>query len=120
LLGWYRDEILVFVVVVHIVVRLIKEHRSGDWPVVQGSVVKVYPPRPLIFPQVEVAYTYRVDGKLYTGMHSRGFFLKLSAEDYANQFHLPRSVVVRYRLGEPTASVVRQSDQVNQGARAFE
>ena len=116
MLGWYLDEIIVFIF--RTVVQLIKEHRSSDWPVVQGSMVKAYPPGSSIYPEAEIAYTYRVEGKLYTGMHSRGFFLKLSAEDFANQFHAPRNIVVRYRPGEPTASVLRQADQVGQATAA--
>lgn len=107
MLGWYLDEIVVYLF--RTVVRLIKEHRSSAWPVTEGRVLKTYPPGPGFYPEAEVAYTYTVEGKLYTGMHTRAFWFRSSAKDYADEFDPPRSLVVRYR--QPVTSVVRYRDQ---------
>ena len=91
-------------------VQLIKARRSNAWPVAKGRVAKVYPPELWPCPKVEIVYTYTVGDRLYTGMCIRAFCLMSSAQDYANQFMPTRSVLVRYRLGEPTASVARLDD----------
>jgi hypothetical protein len=111
LLRWYLDEVVVYLF--RTVVRRIKEHRSAGWPTTEGRLEKVYPPGPSWYPKTEVVYTYTVQGKRFTGVHTKAFWLESSAKDYAAKFETTRSLVVRYRLGEPTASLVRDPDQMN-------
>jgi len=102
--GLILDNIVVFLF--RSIVRLIKEHRSNAWAVAEGRVVKAYAPGSSQYPTVEVAYTYTVEGKLYTGLSTRAFWLVSSAEEYARQFEPGNRLVVRYKPGDPMASVV--------------
>jgi len=106
------------VILFRTVVRLIEQYKSRAWPVANGKVVKVWPPKFSQYPKVEIAYTYAVEGKLYTGMHTTGFWLHRSARQYSDQFMSLPTLFVRYRPGEPKASVVRLDDQLSPGSAA--
>ena len=102
MLGWYFDEILVFVI--RSLISWVKLHRSRAWPDVQGTVVKVDPPQTSFWPQAEIVYTYTVEDKAYAGVHKRAFWLNNSAKDYAARFAPGGTINVRFRPAEPTES----------------
>jgi hypothetical protein len=63
-------------------------------------------------PTVEVVYSYRFEGELYTGLHEEAFLLGDSQADYMARFSNGRNFVVRVKPGEPEISIVRDRDQV--------
>lgn len=60
---------------------------------------------------VELVYSYRFNGELYTGLHEEVFLLESSVADYIERFGEGRSVVVRVNKMQPEVSVVREKDQ---------
>jgi len=59
---------------------------------------------------VEIVYSYRVEGELYTGLHEELAFMGSDSE-YMERFTKGRTFVVRVKPGEPEVSVVRDDDQ---------
>jgi len=75
-------------------------------------VLRAYSLDPASYPLAEVTYTFRVEGKLYTGMHTMAFlFSRDAAEDYVASFVQGQDLLVRYRSDQPAESVVRDDDQ---------
>jgi len=110
MLGWYLDEIVVYLV--RTLLRLMSENRSRTWPVTTGRIEESSCPAWKSYPIAEVVYTYTAEGASYSGAHKRAFFWsKDSAKDYADRFTQTSCVVVRYKPGEPMKSVVRYWDQ---------
>jgi hypothetical protein len=62
-------------------------------------------------PSVEIVYSYRFKGELYTGIHEEPFLLADSVTDYVERFGEGRSLVVRVKPDSPKVSVVREGDQ---------
>ena len=62
-------------------------------------------------PIVEIVYSYRYKGELYTGIHEEPFLLTESLTDYVARFGEGRSVIVRVKPGNPEVSVVCEDDQ---------
>lgn len=60
---------------------------------------------------VEIVYSYRFQGELYTGLHEEPCFL--SASEYMERFSKGRTFVVRVKPDEPEVSVVREEDQAD-------
>jgi len=61
---------------------------------------------------VEVVYSYRFEGELYTGIHEELFlFGGHSLTDYVSRFGKGDLLVVRVKPGEPEVSIVRGDDQ---------
>ena len=94
-------------------IRRIKERRSSQWPVVDGTVYALEASGP----RAKVVYTYFADGERYTGEHTRLFWFADSAEAYAALFELMRKLPVRYKVGQAEKSIVRSQDL---GRRATE
>lgn len=105
-MGLFLDNIVVFLF--RTVVRLINELRSNAWPAAEGTVVRAYPPGVSIYPAAEVAYKYSVEGKTYWGMHTMAFWSNSSAKECAGRSEPGTGLVVRYKPGEPTTSVIRE------------
>lgn len=85
--------------------------RSGDWPLAQATITD----NPVriegsFSATVEIVYSYRVEGELYTGLHGEPVF-NASDTEYNERFAKGRSFVVRVKPGEPEVSVVRDDDQ---------
>lgn len=109
MLGWYLDEIIVFLY--RVLVRRIREKRSRGWPSAHGKVV-TSESQDVFYPVAEVIYTYTADGKRYSGAHRRGFLFRNSAKEYADRFVPESELIVRYKPDQPTESVVWDKDQV--------
>jgi hypothetical protein len=60
---------------------------------------------------VEIAYSFRFKGELYTGLHEEPFLLGDSVADYVERFAEGRSAVVRVKPGNPEVSVLCEDDQ---------
>ena len=84
---------------------------AGKWATADATVTED-PVRVAGFPgsTVEVVYSYRVGGELYTGLHEEPEFMG-SGSEYMKRFPKGRSFVVRVKPGQPEVSVVRDSDQ---------
>jgi len=60
---------------------------------------------------VEIVYSYRVDGELYTGLHDEPCLL--SESEYMERFTKGSTFVVRVKPDAPEVSVVRDEDQAD-------
>ena len=60
---------------------------------------------------VEIAYSYRVAGELYTGFHEEPCFL--NEAEYRPRFPVGRTFVVRVKSEEPQVALLRDDDQVD-------
>lgn len=86
--------------------------RSMRWPRVEATITESPESQDGIFSkQVEFAYSYRIDGELYTGLHEQPLFL--SDSDYAKRFVKGRRFVVRVKPGAPEVSMVWDRDQAD-------
>ncbi|HKW98359.1 MAG TPA: DUF3592 domain-containing protein [Bryobacteraceae bacterium] len=102
------DEIIVYLF--RTITRLIAEYKSRTWPVAEAKV-KQAASAPSIYPIAKVFYGYAVDGQAYSGTAKRGFWLNNSARRYIDRFTPARRLAVRYNPKQPSASVLRASDQ---------
>lgn len=84
---------------------------SGEWPLAQATVTD-NPVRVNGFGgnKVEIVYSYRVEGELYTGLHEEPGFMGSDTE-YMERFAKGRTFVVRVKPGKPEVSMVRDDDQ---------
>lgn len=84
---------------------------SGRWPSTNATVT-AEPRQASGFggTTIEVVYSYRFEGELYTGMHGEPVLFS-SAENYMARFTAGTSFIVRVKPGEPEVSVVREIDQ---------
>jgi len=85
---------------------------SGKWPTVE-AIVTADPIKSSGYggTSVEIVYSYRFKGELYTGLHEEPCFL--SESDYMERFCEGRTFVVRVKPDEPEISVVRGDDQAD-------
>jgi hypothetical protein len=84
----------------------------GAWPAVE-AIVTADPERRdgIAGSVVEIVYSYRFEGELYTGMHEEPVFPEDA--EYQQRFISGRRFVVRVKPGEPEISVVRDKDQTD-------
>ena len=61
--------------------------------------------------RVEIVYSYRVNGELYTGLHEELFLSTGLLADYVERFGEGRRIVVRVKPGNAGVSVVCVEDQ---------
>jgi len=89
----------------------LKAFGSGEWPSADATVT-ADPTRLNRFgcDAVEIVYSYRFDGELYTGLQEEPVFGGSDAQ-YVEHFPKERSLVVRVKPDEPEVSVVRDEDQ---------
>lgn len=85
---------------------------SGAWPTVEALVTADPARRDGIGGSVvEIVYSYRVEGELYTGIHEEPVFLEDT--EYQERFIKGRHFVVRVKPGEPEVSIVVDKDQTD-------
>ncbi len=83
---------------------------SRKWPRIEATVTNDPEMRDgILIRTIEFAYSCRVGGELYKGLHEEPCFL--SEPEYAGRFANGRLFVVRVKPGEPAVSVVRDRDQ---------
>jgi hypothetical protein len=85
---------------------------SGEWPRVE-AIVTADPERfeRISSTTVEVVYSYRFEGELYTGFHEEPCFL--SKSENMERFSKGRHFIVRVKPSEPEVSIVRETDQAS-------
>ena len=85
----------------------------GRWPTATATVT-ADPDRIAGFggSVVEIVYSYRFEGELYTGIHEEPV-IGGSDIEYIERFPKGRSFVVRVKPSEPEVSVVRDEDQTD-------
>jgi len=59
---------------------------------------------------IEIVYSYRFEGELYTGLHEEPVFAG-SGTEYMERFTKGGKFFVRVKPGEPEVSVLRDADQ---------
>ena len=87
--------------------------RSHKWPRVEATVT-ADPAGFRAFARytVEVPYTYRFQGELYTGLHEEPSFGGVGAA-FMRRFAEGKRFIVRVKPGEPEVSVMREGDQAD-------
>jgi hypothetical protein len=88
--------------------------RSEKWPTAE-AIVTADPASPLAGLAgfaVEVPYTYRFEGELYTGLHEEPSFGGVGSE-FMQKFAKGRHFVVRVNPAEPEVSIMRDRDQAD-------
>jgi hypothetical protein len=86
---------------------------SGDWPLVE-AIVTAAPTTSSGYggTTVEIPYSYRVRGELYTGLHEEP--CSLFGSEYMKRFPKGKRFVVRIKPEEPEVSVMRDADQTDE------
>ena len=87
--------------------------RSQKWPRAEATVT-ADPAGFRAFARytVEVPYTYRFQGELYTGLHQEPSFGGVGAA-FMRRFAEGKHFIVRVKPGEPGISVMREGDQTD-------
>ncbi len=103
------------VIVGYIVRSMRNARRSGgstEWVLVE-AIVTADPIKSSGYggTSVEIVYSYRFQGELYTGLHEEPFFLPDS--EYMERFAKGRTFMVRVKPDEPEVSVVHDGDQAD-------
>ena len=108
--GLFVDIYIIYVF--KAIVHWLRVRGSEKWPFADATVTA--PPTSSHgygCPKVEIVYSYRVEGELYTGIHEEPFLLTDSLTDYVARFGVGSSLVVSVKPGEPDVSIVREDDQ---------
>lgn len=85
---------------------------TDRWPSANATVTA--PPRSfegIGCPRVEIVYSFRVNGELYTGFHEEPFLSTNSLAEYVERFGEGRNLIVRVKPDNPEVSVMRERDQ---------
>jgi hypothetical protein len=85
---------------------------TGQWYLAEATITA--PPSDTSgfgCPSVEIVYSYRFKGELYTGIHEEPFLSSDSLTDYVERFGEGKTIVVRVKPSDSEVSVVRESDQ---------
>lgn len=85
MLGWYLDVLIGYAV--RSLIQFIRTLQSENWPVEKGTVSSAICPTAVYRgPVVELGYTYIHSGEYYSGVYTKAFLLRDSAQDYVNRF----------------------------------
>ncbi len=109
MLGWYLDEIVVFLL--RTLFRLIRNRNTRAWPKAEGKIYKSGRSSSF-YPTAEIIYMYSVNDERHLGIHERAFFFRDSAEEYTRKFIPEWEIIVRYSTDDPDKSFVSGEDQV--------
>jgi hypothetical protein len=95
--------------------------RSEKWPTAEAIVTADAAPfsGALTASTVEIAYTYRFQGELYTGLHEEPSFGGVGSE-FKKRFAKGRRFLVRVNPAEPEVSIMRDRDQTDDLQQRFE
>ena len=93
-------------------IHWLKSIGTGKWAYAEATVTAQPAASHSFAPSVEIIYSYRFEGELYTGLHEQSFFLSQSMADYTARFSNGRKFVVRVKPNEPDVSTVRDEDQL--------
>jgi hypothetical protein len=101
------------------VVHSMKAAGTGKWSFAEATVTA----QPTVLrgfgrPVVEVVYSYRSEGEVYTGLHEEPFLRQESLANYVVRFSEGRKFVVRFKPEQPETSVIRRQDQLMQFAHS--
>lgn len=109
MLGWYLDEIIVFVF--RTLIRFLRERNTRTWPRIEGQI-HTSGPSSSFYPAAEMTYFYSVNGQPRAGSYRRAFFFHNSAKEYTKRFIPKYNVTIRYSKDDPSRSFVSMHDQV--------
>jgi Protein of unknown function (DUF3592) len=88
-------------------IRFVRTLRSEKWPVEKGTVLSaVCRPAGSGGPVAEIGYNYIYDGEYYSGMHTKPFLLRDSAQDYVKRIIVGGKMTVRVHPAQPQKSVL--------------
>lgn len=109
MIGWYFDVVVGFLI--RTVIRFVKLRSSETWPVENGTIVAATCPTATYGgPVAELGYTYIHNGEYYSGVHTKAFMLKGSAEDHISKIQIGSQIAVRVKPTRPEESVVAMDE----------
>jgi len=85
---------------------------ASKWP--QTTATVVAPPivdSDVFSPNVEIIYTYRIDGELYNSSHREPLLLEDSVKEYTDRVPQGTEIVVRVKPGRPDITIIKDKDQ---------
>ena len=105
MIGWYFDVLVGFLI--RTVIRFVRLQSSTAWPVENGTISSaICPSTSYGGPVAELGYTYIHKGEYYSGVHTKAFMLRSSAEDYVSRIHIGSQIPVRVKPADAVTSVV--------------
>ena len=105
MIGWYFDVLVGFLI--RTLIRFVRLRSSVAWPVESATISSATCPAPSYGgPVAELGYTYIHKGEYYSGVHTRAFMVRSSAEDYISRIHIGSQIPVRVKPTDPVTSVV--------------
>src|SRR5689334_766744 len=116
------DNIIGFLI--RALIRLIRARGSERWPIETAIITSSGCTSALGGSVAHAGYTYRYQGKLFTGGYEKPFVLHDSAKRYAAGLPTGTRIILRVKPGQPNISIVRDKDQelppVSAGTGSYE
>ena len=107
-MGWYLDILVGYAI--RTLIRFVRTLQSEKWPVEEGTVSSAICPAAVYGgPVAEIAYTYRYNGEYYSGIQTRGFLLRDSAQTYVNGIIVGGQMAVCVNPIRPEQSILAES-----------
>ena len=105
MLGWYIDVLIGYAI--RSLIRFVRTLQSDKWPVEKGTISSTTCPLAVYGgPVAEITYTYIYHGEYYSGIHTKAFLLRDSAQDYVNRIVVGQQMPVRVNPAQPERSVI--------------
>jgi hypothetical protein len=108
--GWFVDIIVGYLL--RTAFRVAKANGSQSWPVENATVTFSNSSFGYGGPVAQVGYTYRHQGRFFSGGHDIPFIFADSAKRYISSLTKGSHIIVRVKPGHPEISIVREGDQV--------
>ena len=105
MLGWYFDVLIGYAI--RSLIRFVRTLQSEKWTAEKGTVSSAICPAAVYGgPVAEIGYTYIYKGEYYSGIHTKAFFLRDSAQNYVNGIIIGGQMPVRVNPARPEQSVL--------------
>jgi hypothetical protein len=102
---WLLRATIVYLI--RIVIRMIKARGKKTWAVETGTVTS----SGAIGATAQTTYTYRREGRLFTGAYRKPYFDHDTAARYSAELPTGSRIVVRVKPDSPQTSIVLDGDQ---------
>jgi Protein of unknown function (DUF3592) len=104
-MGWYLDVLIGYAI--RTLIRFVRTLQSEKWPVEKGTVSSAICPSAVYGgPVAEIGYTYIYNGEYYSGIHTKAFLLRESAQAYVSGVIVGGQMPVRVNPAQPERSVL--------------
>jgi len=94
------------------ITRILRERAADSWSTVEALVESNVVDRGFEAGvwQVDIRYSYCIEGEYFSGALVRRFTDKYSADRYASKFHQASKIHVRANRADPAVSLLREKD----------